>query len=825
VDRKTTARWLIVSAFACFGFVLAVGTAQAQEGETTVQGSQNSFGSLAATGGTVGVNQSNFNGGPAANGVVTGSAQQLGSNRGTVSQSAEAKSGDPVAGGQVTGAVADNVTVQNQNTAIGSIAVSGGAVALNVNQGTVGPSATAVGPAQVSQVGNNSADIAQSTVVETGDAVAGSQVTGIVGRGEHTIQNSNTSLLGIAVSGAPIGISVNLANAGPLALSALIGQAGQVGDNDATLSQSSSVKSGDALGGSQVSGIVGGSATVQNQNSSVGGLFGLPNVALTSPVIAVNISAGGAGGIATGLIAAQASQTGDNTVDAVQQLEAETGDAVAGSQVTGAVGDQGGFLVVQNQQASLGDIAISGDVAVAINVSIIGGGPRAFAGGFANVSQNGSNDVAASQVTEVGSGDALAGSQVTGAVGHSDVTVQNSNIGIAGIALSGGVGTALPVVNVSVVASGPTALALGFASASQFGDNSAAVSKRLVAESGDAVAGGQVTGVVASGSTVTIANSNTGLGNIALSGAVAVINVDAVFVGPVAAALVAAQTSQTGDNTAAISTEVTAASGDAVAGSQVTGVVAGPGSDVTVMNQNIGILNFAVSGGTAVLNLSIGPRVGPTAAALGFATVSQMGDNSAAIATSVEASSGDAVAGSQVTGVVTGAGSDVRIQNSNTSLLNFAFSGGVTALNVSGFLVPVGVGPTAAALLFASASQTGDNALAFSQDLSVASGDAVAGSQVSGVVGVRNAQIQVQNSNLLSLGLSGGVAGLNIANGTTAATATAAFASASQTGDSAFDGSQALSTESGDSVVGSQINGEVGGGIAALGTLPGGNGA
>jgi len=822
VERKTIARWLIVSAFACFGFVLSMGAAQAQDG-STVQGSQNSFGSLAATGGTTGVNQSNFNGGPSANGQVTASTQQLGSNRGTVSQSGTAKSGDPVAGGQVTGAVADNVTVQNQNTAIGSFAVSGAATLVNVNTGTVGPSATAVGPTQVSQVGNNSADIAQSTVVETGDAVAGSQVTGIVGGGEHTIQNSNTSLLGIAVSGTPIGLSINAANAGPLALSAFVGQAGQVGDNDATLSQSSEVKSGDALAGSQVSGIVGGSATVQNQNSSVGGLFGLPNIAVSSPVVAVNLSAGGAGPIATGLIAAQASQTGDNTVDAIQELEASTGDALAGSQVTGAVGDQGGFLVVQNQQASFGDVAVSGNVEIAINVGIVGGGPRALAGGFANVSQNGDNDVASAQNVEAGTGDALAGSQVTGDVGHTDVTVQNSNVGIAGTAVSGNVGNTLPVINVGVTAAGPTAFALGFASASQFGDNNAAVSKRLVAESGDAVAGGQITGVVSAGSTVVIANSNTALGNIALSGGVTAINVDATFVGPVAAALVAAQTSQTGDNTAAISTEVEAASGDAVAGGQVTGVVAGPGSDVTVMNQNIGILNFAVSGGTAVLNLGIGPRVGPTALAVGFATVSQMGDNSAAIATSVEASSGDAVAGSQVTGVVAGAGSDVRIQNSNTSLLNFAFSGGVTAVNVSGFLIPVGVGPTATAGLFASASQTGDNSLAFAQELAVESGDAVAGSQVSGVVGVRTAQIQVQNSNLLSLGVSGGVAGFNSANGTTAATATAAFATASQTGDSVFDGSQALGTESGDSVSGAQINGDVGGGLAAAGDLPGGN--
>jgi hypothetical protein len=244
--RSAVVQALVRAAFmilmAVIGFtvldVMLAPQANAQDGETTVQGSQNSFGSFAATGTTganqsnfavaragraaavTGINQSNFNGGPAANGTVTGSAQQLGSNRGTVSQSAEAKSGDPVAGGQVTGAVAGNVTVQNQNTAIGSIAVSGGAVALNVNQGTVGPSATAVGPAYVSQVGDNLISVALGLIAQAieaptdvalprtvgarfGDASAGSQVTGAVWPTQHAGLSPETSI-GTGGASAPM---------------------------------------------------------------------------------------------------------------------------------------------------------------------------------------------------------------------------------------------------------------------------------------------------------------------------------------------------------------------------------------------------------------------------------------------------------------------------------------------------------------------------------------------------------------------------------------------------------------------------------------------
>src|SRR5262249_40645954 len=142
----------------------------------------------------------------------------------------------------------------------------------------VGPYANASdGPANASQLGDNSLELTQTAQVSTGDAVGGSQVTGIVGGGEHTVQNQNTAACGdeCARSG-DIG-SVDTFNegdavVGPTAISdADEVQASQVGDNDAVIEQSIGAQTGDALFGAQVTGVVGGSATVQNQNNSSAG--------------------------------------------------------------------------------------------------------------------------------------------------------------------------------------------------------------------------------------------------------------------------------------------------------------------------------------------------------------------------------------------------------------------------------------------------------------------------------------------------------------------------------------------------------------------------
>jgi hypothetical protein len=105
----------------------------------------------------------------------------------------------------------------------------------------------------------------------------------------------------------------------------------------------------------------------------------------------------------------------------------------------------------------------------------------------------------------------------------------------------------------------------------------------------------------------------------------------------------------------------------------------------------------------------------------------------------------------------------------------------------------------------------GNNSLVFSQDAVVASGDAVAGSQVTGVVGGNEAVLQLTGSDTGSVATSGTVVASNTAGGFLTSTAVAGGnADAQQIGDGFFDGTQTLDFGSGDAVAGSQVTGQVG---------------
>jgi len=155
--------------------------------------------SSATTGSPSGENHAAFTGGPTATGTTGAQSSQIGKNSADLSQSGTAKSGDPVAGAQVTGAVADNVTVQNQNSADNPVATAGMASVVNdtVSGGNsglkLGPQSLSSGDSMATQNGDNAIAVTQSGNATSGDAVAGAQVTGIVGSGEHTVQNQNTA--------------------------------------------------------------------------------------------------------------------------------------------------------------------------------------------------------------------------------------------------------------------------------------------------------------------------------------------------------------------------------------------------------------------------------------------------------------------------------------------------------------------------------------------------------------------------------------------------------------------------------------------------------
>lgn len=907
--HRSLARWLVVGALAVFGLGLLANVAFAQAG-AQVQGQNSADDGTAGTGTATGSNANGFAAGPSAAAGGTANSQQLGSNSATVDQSGSGKSGDPVAGGQVTGAVG-NAKVQNQNSASGNTAISGDVLVTNDAAAALGPNATsATSTAQASQVGHNDLTVRQAVTSSTGDAVAGSQITGIADANEALVQNQNSAADNVAFSGFSAADNILTATAGPAALtSGPLAQASQVGDNDAVIEQSSQAASGDSVAGSQVTGVVGGSDfTVQNQNRSEG------NVGITGDAFAFSFGAAILGPSATsvdplGISAeAQAGQTGDNQLVADQTSGSSSGDALAGAQVTGLVSEDEGHLEVNNQQSSDTDTAISGDSDSAVLLSA-NAGPVAFAGSAlagtaagakivviggnaeAQASQVGDNSTDATQTSGAISGDGVAGGQVTGTVGGSEINIQEQNSADNAFALSGDTtsdATAIVQSGPSAVADagalftaiGPLAAAFPVcpnagpnctatataaldvtliggtadAQASQTGDNSAALDQTVSATSGDAVAGGQVTGTVTDSATVTIQNQNASDSSTSTTGdsdatATAVVSAgplgtalaDATLVvlGPLAiagancaaarctasatatATLTAtliggdatAQASQVGDNATAVAQSVSADTGDAVAGAQVTGVVAGDGSDITIQNQNSSDTDTAVTGDadttvdTVVASgpvsdaradaglVVIGGLAAASAACVGDGCVaistataratvtsvggtsdsqaSQTGDNEAAVDQSVAASSGDAVAGAQVTGSVAGDGSDVTIQNQNAA--DDAF--GTTGDAVADATTVVVSGPQA-----------------FS--------DASSGALALATIAIANASCV--GAGCADLPFARVIVGVDSIGGD-------AEAQASQNGDNRTAASQAIAADTGDAVAGAQVTGSVAG--------------
>lgn len=827
--RTTLARWLVVGALAGFGLLVGTEIASAQtpspspeataaatgSGDSTVQGSNTATDSTATSSSAAASNGATVNSGPAATGATGGTSSQIGDNSVRVNQSSNAKSGDAVAGSQVTGVVGGNATVQNVNNSTGATATSGDAVASNTATVNAGPSATATGTgnANAQQIGDNTVRVDQESVAESGDSVAGSQVTGIVGDGDSVVQNTNNSTDATALSGnACAGISLGCTtggndatvNAGPFSMATDgTAQAGQVGDNDAVLTQSSIARSGDAVAGSQVTGIVGdGDSTVQGTNTST------DPVAVSGDAIADNVAivVAGPSSVALNGGLSQASQTGDNSVALDQESESSSGDAVAGSQVTGLVSEERGHLTVQNQQSSDTPTAVSG-AADAVNDSVVTAGPDAFSdGGTANANQIGDNDVDQVQTAEAVTGDAVAGGQVTGVVGGGEVVVQNTNDSVDAVAVSAdavaqnfGDTTAGPVADGGVG---------GSATADQIGDNSVVKDQDALAESGDAVAGGQVTGIVADGD-VTVQANNTADTPTAVSGVAVAQNFDPTVAGPSAVVTGTgdATATQNGDNEIDLAQGAEATSGDAVAGGGVFGIVAD--GEVTLQGTNDSVDAVAVSGDAVAQNFADALTAGPSAVVDdGDATATQIGDNDIVADQASTATSGDAVSGSQVAGVVNDGG-ETTIQLNNTSDSSTAVSGAAVAQN---FVTGLQAGPLASStgVGTATATQTGDNAVDLTQDASSTTGDAVSGSQVVGGVGADDNAVQGTNNSTNDVALSSAGVSLNTATGVLGPFAdSTTTATATQNGDNDAVLDQDAPTETGDAVAGSQIFGEV----------------
>jgi hypothetical protein len=735
-------------------------------------------------------------------------------------------------------AAADATAVQGQNGSIGGAAASGPAAGGNAAVLGAGPAAgAALGSSQSQQMGDNSVIVNQSSSAKSGDAVAGSQVTGVVGGG--TVMNSNSSFGSAAVSGPAIASNVAVANAGPLTGSlGGFASTSQAGGNSVIVNQESKAMSGDALAGSQTTGAVGGGATIMNSNSSFGN-FAASGLACASFVCGGgNVLFAGAGpsAVQAGILgSATATQLGDNDVVISQSSIAQTGDSLAGAQVTGTVGSDD--MRVANQNSTAGNVAVSG-FAFATNVAAVNAGPGVASIGLllttANASQAGSNNVVLAQESGAITGDALAGSQVTGLVSAEtgNLTVLNQQSSDFDFAFSGWAFAN----NFAPIAAGPKTIAVGgplnSASTGQFGDNNVTELQSAKATTGDALAGSGVTGGVG-GSDVTVMSSNSSRVNLAITGPSFATNFGPALVGPGALSvtggildLANARVQQFGSNSADISQEAAAATGDALSGSQVAGVVTDPGN-VRIAQQNSSFLSASFSAPAVALNIApavAGPMAGAVSAMtiLGNsnAAVQQAGSNHAGVAQSVASTTGDALAGSQVAGVVSAFG-DVTVMNSNSSVASLGISGPAIGVNFS----PAIAGPLAGAASVlsllgnasANVNQLGDNSIDVAQNLVSATGDAVAGSQVTGAVADGAVVIADQNSSLGSLALSGPSVSFNWFFGQAGPSAGAlsaligvSTATASQAGSNHLGFLQDLKSTSGDAVAGSQVEGAVG---------------
>ena len=159
-------------------------------GELAILATNAAPGARAVSGNAIATNDAEMHAGPKATGLVgEATAAQVGDNRVAVDQTATATSGDAIAGSQVigvnVGGDAGSLAVLASNGADGSFAASGSALAVNRAEVDAGPSArTLLGGANAAQIGDNRIALDQTATATTGDALAGSQVIGIVVGGE-----------------------------------------------------------------------------------------------------------------------------------------------------------------------------------------------------------------------------------------------------------------------------------------------------------------------------------------------------------------------------------------------------------------------------------------------------------------------------------------------------------------------------------------------------------------------------------------------------------------------------------------------------------------
>jgi hypothetical protein len=733
MNARTLARLLVLVALACAGSILGAAYAAAQDG-TVVQNGNDSVGSAAISAPVAGGNLSTTQSGPSA--AAGGHAAMVGDTDTTVAQDARAE-GAPVSAGSQTTEASGGARVQNSNSSAGAVAVGTPVVAFNSAATHNGPAALG-GGASARMVGDGSVNVAQLADAEGGPADAGSQFTRA--NGPAIVQNVNSC--GDAVTANPCGIAVagpvvsaNVlgipfiapSGAGPVAVSVLgaPASAALVGDADAILTQGASGVGGAAGVGFQ--GTVVGGGVVQNANSAARG------IAVSGPTVTTNGGFANAGPTSVSVgSSSSASQFGGASGSLDQVSTGGSGDAFSGSQTTESVGDLGGIFTVLNRSASEDDVAVTG-LAAAGNLSVANGGPVAvglLAPANARLAGNAGFDV--QDEANAVSGDALAGSQSTEALGG---VVANDNRSRLGIAVSGPA-CASQICgggNTSVTTAGPLAVGVTTpASAAQFGNDASTSRLRSDARTGLAGAGFQKTQALGG----VVATTNDATLGIGVSGPAIAGNLNVGGSGPAAFGFgtTPATAGLFGNASNEIDGNAIAFSGDALTGGQTTKALGG-----AVLDSNRTLGTFAFSGFAAAGN-ALFDQAGPVAFGSGGAF--QNGDARIALRPIALGASGDAVSGVQATNGLTGVSA-----NDNRAALAGAFSANACAsplcagilLDEDGNagLVPGGnlgfyvAGPVGGGLLApGNAFLNGNASIAQGLAAGAISGDAVAGSQI-----------------------------------------------------------------------------------------------
>lgn len=375
-------------------------------------------------------------------------------------------------------------------------------------------------------------------------------------------------------------------------------------------------------------------------------------------------------------------------------------------------------------------------VPLASPVPSTGSGPALtpLATGFDSVNQNGDNQIGVSQESIASSGDALSGSQrfrlhVDGDAGDVRINAQNSAPGAFANSDDASADNSV-TGNAGGSASGDSG-----AQAGQIGDNDVNIDQDARARSGDALAGSQQIEVDVNGSVrdLAVLAQNASSGAVATSGDAFAGNDATGVAGPGATSQDGpALAGQIGDNHVDIGQSAAASTGDAIAGSQVIDiVVTGSVGDLAVLADNNSDGAQARSGDALAVN-SAAAVAGPVAGSTdGDAMSSQFGDNFVTVGQAAQATSGRAIAGSQVISVtVGGVIANAAIQPINASQGASAVSGSATADNLAGG----SLGPIATAGSIGQAQQAGNNELTVDQWVLPSTGDAVSGSTVVGLV-------------------------------------------------------------------------------------------